>query len=84
MKYKLVAKPASVRSIPKRSIKIFGAVVLVPTSIPTWQITPINDNNTNGLANKAMVSIKPETLLERSFSIGVAPNHTTARIATNI
>jgi hypothetical protein len=35
MKYKLVAKAASSIVIPRRSIKIFGAVVFVPTSIPT-------------------------------------------------
>ena len=35
MKYILVAKPASSRGSPRRSIIIFGAVVLVPTSLPT-------------------------------------------------
>ena len=35
IKYRLVAKPASVKVIPRRSIRILGAVVFVPTSIPT-------------------------------------------------
>ena len=35
IKYKDVAKAASLSDIPKRSISSFGAVVFVPTSIPT-------------------------------------------------
>ena len=35
MKYTLVANPASSSGNESRSIRILGAVVLVPTSIPT-------------------------------------------------
>ena len=35
MKYNEVAKAASLSDIPKRSMRIFGAVVFVPTSMPT-------------------------------------------------
>ena len=62
MKYRLVANPASVNDMPKRSIRILGAVVLVPTSIPTWHMIPMNDNKINGLPNKDTHSIKPEAL----------------------
>ena len=36
----------------KRSMRIFGAVVLVPTSMPTWHMMPMKLNSTMGLPNR--------------------------------
>jgi len=41
MKYKLVANEASASVISTRSINILGAVVLMPTSMPTWHTIPM-------------------------------------------
>ena len=48
-----MAKPASANVMPRRSIKIFGAVVFVPTSIPTWHMIPIKQSRIKGLPSKA-------------------------------
>ena len=48
-----MAKAASLSVMPKRSIKILGAVVFVPTSMPTWHIMPKKVSNTNGLPKRA-------------------------------
>ena len=62
MKYKLVANDASLSPHPRRSINILGAVVLVPTSMPTWHMMPKNDKNMNGLPSKLRHSPKVEAL----------------------
>ena len=62
IKYRLVAKPASVRVIPTLSIRSFGAVVLVPTSIPTWHIMPRKLSSTMGFPSSLKHSTKPEAL----------------------
>ena len=78
IKYRLVAKPASSSVMPRRSIKILGAVVLVPTSIPTWHMIPRKQSKINGLPKSFRQLTKPEALSGFSSSIGVAPNQRTA------
>ena len=56
----LVANPAPSSDMPKRSINYFGAVRLVPTSIPTWQTMPKNESNSTLSANRAIHSLNEE------------------------
>ena len=83
MKYRLVAKAASFSVMPSRSIRIFGAVVFVPTSIPTWHMMPRNDNRTMGVPSSLKHSTNVEALPSmRSSSMGVMPSSSVARIPT--
>ena len=85
MKYRLVAKPASANVMPRRSIKIFGAVVFVPTSIPTWHMIPIKQSRIKGLPSKARHSPKVEGRPSSLVSwIVVAPNSRIAITAITI
>ena len=56
MKYRLVANAASLRVMPSRSMRTLGAVVFVPTSIPTWHIMPMKENSTTGLVSNCRQS----------------------------
>ena len=62
MKYSEVAKAASLRVMPKRSMRILGAVVLVPTSMPTWHMMPRNESSTMGSPRSLKHSTKVEGL----------------------
>ena len=84
IKYRLVANPASVSDMPTRSISILGAVVFVPTSIPTWHMIPRNDKRMKGLPNSFKQATKPEALSAFSSSIGVADKNKIAKIAITI
>ena len=68
----LVAKPASSRGNESRSMRIFGAVVLVPTSIPTWHMMPRKQSRMKGLPSSLRHSTMPDALSGRSSWIGVA------------
>ena len=74
MKYSPVAKPASSRGSDRRSIIIFGAAVLVPTSMPTWHMMPMKQSRMKGRPSSFMHSLIPDALSGRSSSIGVAPS----------
>ena len=83
IKYKLVANAASFKESPTRSINNFGAVVFVPTSMPTWHIIARKQISTNGLPSKAKHSPKVEALPSIfSSSIGVTPSQRIAKIPT--
>ena len=83
MKYKEVAKAASLSVMPSFSIRILGAVVLVPTSIPTWHMMPRNDSSTIGVPSSLMHSMKVEGLPAMgSSSILVIPSISVARMPT--
>ena len=85
IKYRLVANDAACISIPNRSIRIFGAVVFVPTSIPTWHMIPMNISKMNGLPNKAIHSAKVDGFPSGASSlICVAPSRKIAITATTI
>ena len=72
MKYTPVAKPASSSGRARRSMMILGAVVLVPTSMPTWHIMPRKHRNMNGRPSSLRHSTTPDALSGFSSSIGVA------------
>ena len=81
IKYRLVAKPASVRLMPTRSIKSLGAVVLVPTSMPTWHMMPRKLSSTMGLPSSLKHSTKPEALSATcSLSMGERASSRAARM----
>ena len=82
MKYTLVAKPASSSGNASRSMTIFGAVVLVPTSMPTWHIMPRKHRKMNERPSRRIHSPTPDALSGRSSSMGVAASMTTDRKLT--
>ena len=45
--------------MPVRSIRIFGAVMLVPTSMPTWQMMARKQSRTKGLLSKEKDPTQP-------------------------
>ena len=64
-------------------MRIFGAVVFVPTSMPTWHMMPKNDNSTTGLPNRRRQSPKPDALpLISSSLIGATKSSIVARMPT--
>ena len=81
MKYRLVAKPASVRVMPTRSIRSLGAVVLVPTSMPTWHMMPRKLRRMTGLPSSLKHSTKFEAFPTTcSRSMGVTSSRREARM----
>ena len=76
MKYTLEAKPAAVTSCPSHSIKSFGPMVFVPTSIPTMQNIPKKRSRIDDFLNNPIVEPNEETTaVSVSLSILVAHNH---------
>lgn len=51
---------------------IFGALVFVPTSIPTWHMMPMKQSRTNGRPSSFRQATIPDALSGFSSSIGVA------------
>ena len=84
MKYSDVAKAASLRLHPSRSMRIFGAVVLVPTSMPTWHMIPMNDSSTTGLPSSLTMSAKRDARPSVLSSSGMAVMARNAAAATPI
>ena len=62
MKYTPVAFIAASVVKPTLSIKICGADVFVPTSIPTWHMIPRKQRSTNGCPNSLKQSTKEDAL----------------------
>ena len=78
-KYSEVENMASLSVMPRRSINIFGAVVLVPTSMPTWHIMPRKLSSTIGLPSSLTQSINELGLpLMGSSTIGVEKSNSVA------
>ena len=48
--------------MPTRSMSSFGAVVLVPTSMPTWHMMARNDSSTMGLPSRRRQSMNDDVL----------------------
>ena len=83
IKYNDVAKAASLSVMPTRSISNLGAVVLVPTSIPTWHMMPRKDKRTMGLPKSLMQSMNEELLPPLISSLmGVAHSNSDAKTPT--
>ncbi len=54
-------------------MRIFGAVVFVPTSIPTWHNMPRNDSKMKGLPRSLTQPMKLDALSGASSSMRVMP-----------
>jgi len=84
MKYTLVATAAASRVYPSLSMRSFGAVVFVPTSIPTWHMMPRKQRRMNGRPRSEKHSLKPEAASLFSSSILVDDNAKIAITAITI
>ncbi len=63
-------------------MRMLGAVVLVPTSMPTWHMMPMKQSRMKGRLSSLTQAPMPEALSGRSSSMGVAASRAMDRKLT--